>query len=132
MSKITEYISLFLKGLPHTKEILDSVIKNVQLNYGSLPEEEKAEIIKRRVICETCPFMSRNAVISKEYFELTGKHYKAFRRVDHCSFCGCGIETRTASLDSNCGIETWNSNNSTKTIPLKWTKFETNGQSTEN
>jgi len=132
MSKITEYFDLFLKGVPHSKEILDSIVKNVQIKMNTLPEDQKEEIIKRRLICETCPFMSRHAPTSPEYKALTGRHYKVYRRGDHCSFCGCGIEMRTASLDSDCGIETWNSANADKKIPLKWTKYNKDGKQAKN
>jgi hypothetical protein len=124
MSKFTEYINLAVKGLPYSLEILQSVINNVQLKHGKLPEEEKAEIIRRRVICASCPFMSNNATTSPEYKSLTGNNYKTSRNSSHCSFCGCGIEMRTGSLSKDCGIETWNENNPDKTIKLKWTKFK--------
>ena len=102
MSKITEYVNLIIKGAPHTKQIIEGIINNVQLKHGKLPEEQRAEIVRRRFICAQCPFMSKNAEKSEEYKALTGKNYKAFRRAEHCSFCGCGIEMRTSSLDSNC------------------------------
>lgn len=128
MSKITEYVSLLIKGAPHTKEIIGGILKNVQLKYGSLSEEEKTEIVKRRFICANCPFMSKNAITSNEYKELTGKNYKAYRKIDHCSFCGCGIEMRTSSLHSECGAETWNKEHPGNTIDLKWTKFNKDGK----
>lgn len=125
MSTITEYINLVVRGIPHTKQVLEAVIKDVQLKYNTLPENERAEIIRRRLICKDCPFMSRNAETSTEYLNLTGKHYDKLRRVEHCSFCGCGIETRTAGLSSDCGVETWNKKHPDNQIPLKWTKFYT-------
>lgn len=132
MSKTTEYLNLFLKGIPNSKEILSSIVKNVQLKYNTLPENEKEEIIRRRVICASCPFMSKNAISSEEYLSLTGKNYKAYRRADHCSFCGCGVDMRTGSLDSNCGAETWNKEHPENTISLKWTKFNTDETEHEN
>lgn len=124
MSKLTEYINLAIKGLPYSMEILQSVVNNVQLKYGKLPEEEKVEIIRRRIICTTCPFMSKNTNTSSEYKSLTGSNYESKRNTPHCSFCGCGIEMRTGVLSKECGIETWNENNPTKTIELKWLKFK--------
>lgn len=131
MSKLTEYINLAIKGLPYSIEILQSVINNVQMNYGTLPEKERAEIIRRRVICETCPFMSSKAKTSKEYFDLTGSNYSTARNEDHCSFCGCGLNMRTAALNKDCGIETWNKDNPSKQIPLKWVKFKKDGENKE-
>jgi hypothetical protein len=128
MSKLTEYINLAIKGLPYSMEILQSVVSNVQLKYNKLPEEERVEIIRRRVICATCPFMSKNAKTSEEYLTLTGSNYKSARDNLHCAFCGCGIEMRTGALTKECGAETWNKENPTKTIPLKWTKFKEDGK----
>lgn len=132
MSKVTEYFNLFLKGVPHSKEILDSIVNNVKIKLNALPEDQKEEIIKRRLICETCPFMSRHAPKSPEYKALTGRNYKVYRKGDHCSFCGCGIEMRTGSLYSDCGIETWNAAHPDNKLPLKWTKFKEDGKSDEN
>lgn len=71
--------------------------------------------------------MSKNSQKSEEWKIITGSHYKTNRKDDHCSFCGCTIEMRTGSLNSNCGIESWNLSNPDKPLPLKWAKFETNG-----
>jgi hypothetical protein len=124
MSRLTEYINLAIKGLPYSLEILQSVITDVQLKHNTLSEDKKAEIIRRRVICATCPFMSENTKSSQEYKKLTGKEYSSSRVTPHCSFCGCPISTRTAGLSSNCGIEVWNGQNSEQQIPLKWSKYE--------
>lgn len=132
MSKITEYASLIIKGAPHTKQILEGIMNKVEMKFGTLPEEQRVEIMRRRVICVECPFMSKNAETSKEYKELTGKNYKVFRRAEHCAFCGCGIEMRTSSLTSDCGIETWNKEHPGKEISLKWTKFNTDGKDEQN
>lgn len=128
MSQLTEYLKLFPKALPNADLILQSIVTEVQYKNNKLSEEKKAELIRRRVICKGCPFMSTNAKTSEEYLSLTGKSYETKRREEHCSFCGCGITMRTASFDSNCGVESWNKDNPTKTIPLKWSKFEENGK----
>lgn len=124
MSKLTEYLSLIPKGLPNAGEIVSALTNEVYLKYNKLPEDEKEEILKRRVICETCPFNSQNAKSSQEYKSLTGSNYKTNRTDLHCSFCGCGIKTRTAGLGADCGISTWNKDNPNKQLPLKWTKYE--------
>lgn len=126
MSKFTEYIKLIPKGIPHSKEVLESILTNVQMKMGNLPEDQKAEIIRRRLICMSCPFMSENAKTSKEYKELTGRNYKTARNDFHCSFCGCEMNMRTRALNSECGLNTWNADHPQKIIPLKWTKFEEN------
>lgn len=124
MSKITEYIRLLPRAIPNADKIVQAIITNVQYRNGTLSEDKKAELVRRRVICEGCPFMSKNSSTSEEYLTLVGKHYNSVRSEPHCSFCGCGITKRTASFGSNCGIETWNEENPDKQIPLKWTKYE--------
>ncbi len=128
MSQLTEYIKLLPKAIPNADKIVMSIIKDIQFRRGTLPEDQKAEIVRRRVICEGCPFMSKNAPTSEEYITLTGKHYETRRNEQHCSLCGCNLLKKTTSFDSNCGIESWNTENPDKQIPLKWTKFETNGK----
>ena len=127
MSKITEYLKLIPRGLPNSKEILESVMNNVQMKWGHLPEAKQEEIIRRRMICAACPFMSKNADTSLEYRMLTGENYKTKRNDPHCTFCGCELNMRTGALNSNCGIDSWNKSNPENTLPLKWTKFEENG-----
>jgi hypothetical protein len=128
MSKITEYINLFLKGIPNSMEIANSVVTNVQLRYGNLPDEEKTEIIRRRLICATCPLMSENAKTSEEYRKLVGKSYETSRRTQHCAMCGCGIDMKTSSLISDCGLLDWNKKNPERQVTLKWTKFKEDGK----
>lgn len=123
MSTITEYLKLLPRAIPNADKIVKAIITDVQFRKGSLPEHEKAELVRRRVICKGCPFMSENARTSEEYLTLTGNHYSSVRNEPHCSFCGCGINKRTASFTSDCGIETWNSDHPDKQIPLKWTKY---------
>lgn len=124
MSKLSEYISLFPKGIKNADKIFAGIIKSVQLEHGKLPDREKEEIIRRRVICQNCPFNSVNARTSEEYIELTGKHYVTERHSLHCSFCGCPIKTKSSSLNSDCGITTWNEKHPEKQLELKWEKFE--------
>jgi len=120
MSAIGEYLKLIPAGLPNSAKIVESIVSNVKLKLDTLPEDEKEEIIRRRVICATCPFMSKNAVTSNEFKELTGRNYKTHRTDDHCSFCGCGINIRTSGMSNKCGIETWNKDNPNNQLPLKW------------
>lgn len=126
MSKFTEYLKLIPRGLPNSKEILESIIKGVQLSLDKLPEDQKEEIIRRRIICMSCPFMSQNAKTSEEYKTLTGRNYKTARNDQHCSFCGCELNMRTRALNSECGLNTWNADHPENTVLLKWTKFKEN------
>lgn len=61
-----------------------------------LPEDEQAEIARRRTICADCPFNSSNAV--KELL------YKTGRFDEHCVLCGCTISRKTAALTEDCGM----------------------------
>lgn len=128
MSKFTEYLKLIPRGLPNAPQILESIVNDVSLKLGKLPEKEQEEIVRRRMICAACPFMSKNAKTSLEYVRLTGRSYKTDRLDEHCTFCGCELKMRTRALSSECGIATWNKENPDNKIPLKWTKFEQNGK----
>lgn len=122
MSAIVEYLKLIPKGIPNSTLIVESVVNQVKLKLDMLPEEDKETIISRRIICATCPFMSKNATTSKEFKELVGYNYKTHRADEHCSFCGCGISTRTSGMANDCGMETWNRDNPNNKQPLKWQK----------
>ena len=118
MSKILEYIKLVPKGLANPVNILEGWINDY--NFDNLPKEEVEEILKRRAICEQCPFNSINAKTSKEYFDVFQKHYETERDDLHCSVCACPIKTKTASLDSECGLS---ADDKTKDLQLKWNKY---------
>lgn len=126
MSKITEYLKLIPKELPNSIEIVKALSNEVALKYNALSQDKVEEITKRRIICETCPFNSYLAKTSAEYKNLTNKHYETDRTDLHCSFCGCNVKTRTSGLSADCGIATWNKDNPTNQLPLKWTKYGDN------
>lgn len=104
---------------------MEGIYNEVRLQNKSLPLEEQEEIIRRRTICEGCPFMSENAPSSEEYFEMTGKHYVTKRKDKHCSSCGCPLSTKTSSLSSECGLTVLNSKYPDKALPLFWLPFKT-------
>lgn len=118
MSKLSEYLALVPRGIKNLPQILEAVTNQVQMEMGTLPKESKDIIIGRRLICATCPYMSRNAV---KGYEIDGKTdvYNTDRDDDHCIWCGCPIASRTASLEMNCGIQNYNHENK-KDLPLKW------------
>lgn len=119
-NKWLEYIKLIPEGIKNAPSVVEGIVNTVKMDYGSLDEDKKEEIIRRRVICEGCPFNSMNAQVSPEYKEVTGRHYTSDREDFHCSFCGCPIQTRTATLGKPCGINTWNKNHKDKQLALKW------------
>lgn len=120
MKLLGEYLKLIPKALGKPELIIAGWVNDAKMYNDSLSEKEKAIIIERRLICQTCPFMSENAKTSKEYKELTGHNYETKRKVEHCSFCGCPNAKKTASLESNCGVEDWNEENPDKQLELKW------------
>lgn len=116
MSKLSEYLKLIPDGLKNLDKIGESIINQVKMDFGSLPEDELTEITRRRLICAACPFMSKNAVESGIY---TTK-----REDEHCIHCGCPIKTRTAALSKQCGIENYNVRHPESPMELKWTAFK--------
>lgn len=140
---LTEYFKLIPTIASNLDVILGATVNQVKMELGMLPEEEQAEIARRRVICATCPFNSSNAA--------TQLGYKSNRIDEHCIMCGCTITRKTASLVSNCGITCCNAeplddckcknehvqkfnkaNN--RNVELKWTSFKKSEdeQQTEN
>lgn len=120
MSKLTEYLTLIPQGLKNADKIVEGVVNQVKMECNMLDLNEQEEVIRRRLICESCPFNSINAKTSQEYLEAFGKNYYSEREELHCSVCSCVIKTKTASMDSECGIH---SKKQTKHIPLKWTNY---------
>lgn len=116
MSKLTEYLKLIPKGIKNIPQIIEGLSNQIKMEIGTIPKEDEDEIIRRRLICSQCPFLSVNA--------LEAKLYTTDRTDAHCTHCGCPIATRTASLEANCGIEDYNLNNPKTPIPLKWEKVK--------
>lgn len=119
MSKLIEFLKLIPVGITNIDLIVEGVINDVKLTHGTLPEEEQTEIMRRRLICAGCPFMSENAKVNPAV------NYKSDRKDEHCTHCGCPIKTKTASLKANCGIENHNARNPDTQIPLKWEAYKT-------
>jgi len=112
MSLFSEYADLVPLALKNKEKILEAVVNKVKDKLGKLPKDKQDEIIRRRLICESCEFMSKNAKLISDY--------SSNRLDDHCTLCGCNIDLKTESLMSNCGIETWNLKNPDEKLPLKW------------
>jgi hypothetical protein len=101
---LKEYVELTPMIFKQAPKILEGTIAQVQANFGMLPEDEQAEIARRRLICAECPFNSTNAV---------NDGYKSDRIDEHCIMCGCTISRKTASLSSACGLDCCNANSTT-------------------
>ena len=123
MSRLTEFLSLLPKGLHNADKVLEGMINQIKNEYKQLPEDQQEEILRRQLICQECPFNSINATTSKEYKELTGKHYETDRKGLHCSFCGCPMKTKISSLSSDCGITDYNEEFPNNKQPLKWEAY---------
>jgi hypothetical protein len=120
---LTEYLKLLPRGLKNADKIIEGLINETKSLYNGLTEEEHNEIVKRRLICQSCPFHSLNATTSKEYLDLFGEHYQSDRKDEHCSVCGCNEKVKTSSLSSDCGLVIYNEKNPENIQELKWTKF---------
>ena len=124
MNPYKEYMALSLKGLKNLNKVLEGVATKTANQFKLLSDEKQNIIAERMDICIACPYNSANAITSPEYVQLTGKHYETSRDELHCSFCGCVCTYKTASLSSNCGVESWNASKPDKQIELLWHKVE--------
>lgn len=124
MNPYKEYMALSLKGLKNLNKVLEGVATKTANQFKLLNNEKQNIIAERMDICLKCPYNSTNAVSSPEYLQLTGEHYSTTRSELHCSFCGCICTFKTASLSSNCGVESWNASKPDKQIELLWHKVE--------
>lgn len=118
LRSLREYLSLVPEGIKNHKKIIKAIITKTQMEKGNLPEDQVNEIIRRRIICSTCPFMSTNAVKAGTY--------KTERTDKHCVLCGCPIENKTACLDCNCGVEYYNKEHPETPMELKWRSYDIN------
>lgn len=107
--------------MKNADKIVEGLVNKVKMNYDFLPKNEQDEIIRRRLICASCPFMSSNAVSNPAL------NYKTDRTDEHCSLCMCNIDLKTASLSANCGIEVYNDEHPDTPMGLKWTEYKTKG-----
>lgn len=126
MSKLKEYLELVKKGTPNIDKIANSVLNQVKSKLGHLPLDQQEEITKRKLICRDCPFYSLNLMQDdSEYKKLYGKPFTQERLGRYCGICGCPENTRTHSLDSNCGLEEYNEEHPDNKQELKWKEYKT-------
>lgn len=119
MSRLLEYLKLIPQALSKPDKIIEGWVNDIKLRNGELPDAEVAEIIRRRLICEECPFTSSNAVANP------AMGYRTARLDEHCILCGCPRDKKTAALSENCGAEVFNqSNPKQKPIELRWTAYK--------
>lgn len=119
MSKLTEYLALIPKALGNPKEVMDGWLNVIKEELGTLSPDLQEEVLRRRLICGTCPFMSVNAK------ELQG--YQSKRVDEHCILCACPIKAKTANPDSICGAKYYNETHpKEQPLEVRWTKYEGN------
>lgn len=116
-NRIKEYAKLIPKAITNFDNITEGAINALLFRHNRLPDDEMDEIKRRRKICDGCPFLSSNAVSNPAI------NYKTDRFDEHCILCGCPKETKTASLNSNCGIESFNETSPDSKMELKWTSY---------
>ncbi len=128
MSKLQARLSVLWKGLKNADKVIEAMITQIKMEDGSLSEDKVEEILRRRLICSECPFMSENAKTSQEYLDIFGKNYIPELSYKHCSLCECTIDRKTACLSCNCGIQNYNDEHKDKQLNLKpkWTTYESN------
>ncbi len=130
-NKIIEYLKLLPKGITNPLQIAEgwknSALAHLKsLGINTLSDEEYEEIVRRRVICDGCPYNSINARTSKEYKELTGTNLKTSRTDVFCSLCECPLVSKTSCFTCECGVSEWNLKNQNRKIPLKWGVWKSN------
>lgn len=126
MSRLKDYIDLVKRGLPNIDKIAEGVINQVKEELGALSPEEQEEIVRRRLICQSCPIFSLNAKKDQaEYKKLFNEDFKFDSiRNTYCGSCGCEYKTRTASLSSECGLSYYNELHPENTQELKWKTYK--------
>lgn len=124
-----DWLKLAKEGLPNIDKIAEGYINNIKEKNNLLSEEEVEEIVKRKLICEQCPLFSLNAFKDDtEYQNLFKKPftsaYKNREGERFCGSCGCPEKLRIYSLNSNCGLSSYNEKHPNNKQPLKWEAFK--------
>ena len=114
MSKLIEYLKLLPLGLKNPKQVVEGIWN--EINLENLPEDEKEEIARRRVLCAGCPLMSKNveAILNMKFDRIE----------DFCTLCSCPIKTKAASLSSNCGALGYNEGHPENPQEVRWLSYD--------
>ena len=95
-------IKALMKKKKNFKNVLEGWTNLAKDTLNQLSKEDKEIALKRKEICESCIFYSKNAINMLEY--------KTTLVYDHCSVCKCPIPAKVMSLNSNCGLEEFSFN----------------------
>ena len=121
---LNEYLKLIPKGLKNADKVIEGLINETKSLYDGLTEEQHNEIVRRRLICQSCPFYSLNVKNDdSEYQKLYNKKFEDKRDGKFCGICGCPETIRTSSLSADCGLDDYNLEYPNNIQELKWTKF---------
>lgn len=115
MSILGDYLKVVKNGIKNGDKIIEALKISSLVKNGTATEEQIAEILRRKDICATCPFNSKNAKIHG--FKPLALPFQ------HCIHCSCrigGDNTKEYCLSCNCGLTEWNKANPNAQIPLKW------------
>ena len=108
--KTENLLKILPKIITNAPQIIEGVSNQVKMHYGTLPEDEQEEIVRRRLICSQCPLMSDNVRNDESaYISLYNKSYNDKDREEpHCTICLCPISRKSAALSSPCGLDEYN------------------------
>lgn len=117
---IGEYITAVRRGIENGDKIVEALITAAQVKNGNISEGALAEIMRRKDICASCPFNSKNA-------KLAGT-YNSSLPYEHCILCSCrlgGNDTKEYCLSCECGIAVWNKNHGQlQKMEVKWGPYD--------
>lgn len=125
MSILKDYLNIVKAGIKNRDKIIEAIqisamVKNAENGkLATISEEAIAEIMRRKEICASCPFNSKNA--KKAGLQIPHAPYEEF-----CIHCLCRIgadDSKEYCLSCKCGISEWNRLNPDKQLPLKWEAF---------
>jgi hypothetical protein len=97
------------EGIANIDKVVEGHVNSVKMKYGDLPQDQQEEIVRRRLICQSCPYNTSN---------MEGSTTK-----NVCSMCGCPINAKTACLTCYCGIYSHNHNNPESILTPKWVPY---------
>lgn len=117
---LKDWITVVKNGLKNGDKVIEALIIAAKAKNEELSVEALAEILKRKEICSTCPFNSKNAPKhGLKIFDLP---------FEHCIFCKCLIGSEEGGkeycLSCQCGISEHNKRHPEQQMQLKWDKFE--------
>lgn len=119
LKTVKDYTEAVINGITNGDKIIEALIISAKVKNGSgeITPEELAEILRRKEICESCQFNSKNATAKGTYSSTLA--------YTHCCLCKCRIgyeDSKEYCLSCNCGAEAFNeANPHLKPIEVKWT-----------